>query len=149
MCKKAFINKHRVGEIQSFSLRCSCMCVFVVTGQEYDAMLTNIMSMGYERDKVVAALKASYNNPHRAVEYLLNVSAASASSFFPNAFIMFSFLFLCVFSEHYMVVNLSVLFQGIPTVPVQETRPAPVQLPTDTQASEGELLTQTHVLSSP
>ncbi|XP_026059474.1 UV excision repair protein RAD23 homolog A-like [Carassius auratus] len=71
----------------------------LVKGQEYDAMLTNIMSMGYERDKVVAALKAGYNNPHRAVEYLLN---------------------------------------GIPTVPVQETSPAPAQLPTDTQPTEGE-----------
>ncbi|KTG06001.1 hypothetical protein cypCar_00023089 [Cyprinus carpio] len=71
----------------------------LVKGQEYDAMLTNIMSMGYEREKVVAALKASYNNPHRAVEYLLN---------------------------------------GIPTVPVQETSPAPAQLPTDTQPAEGE-----------
>lgn len=51
------------------------VCVwFSVTGAEYEAMLTEIMSMGYERERVVAALRSSYNNPHRAVEYLLTVS---------------------------------------------------------------------------
>lgn len=48
--------------------------VFSVTGAEYEFMLTEMMSMGYERERVVAALRASFNNPHRAVEYLLTVS---------------------------------------------------------------------------
>ncbi|XP_001513724.1 UV excision repair protein RAD23 homolog A isoform X1 [Ornithorhynchus anatinus] len=43
----------------------------LVTGSEYETMLTEIMSMGYEQEQVVAALRASFNNPHRAVEYLL------------------------------------------------------------------------------
>lgn len=43
----------------------------LVTGAEYESMLAEIMSMGYERERVVAALRASYHNPHRAVEYLL------------------------------------------------------------------------------
>ncbi|XP_017263004.1 UV excision repair protein RAD23 homolog B [Kryptolebias marmoratus] len=44
----------------------------LVTGSSYDAMVNEMMLMGYEREQVVAALRASYNNPDRAMEYLLS-----------------------------------------------------------------------------
>ncbi|KAK2083473.1 UV excision repair protein RAD23 A [Saguinus oedipus] len=56
---------------QSSSGREEDAASMLVTGSEYETMLTEIMSMGYERERVMAALKASYNNPHRAVEYML------------------------------------------------------------------------------
>ncbi|XP_016360481.1 UV excision repair protein RAD23 homolog B-like [Sinocyclocheilus anshuiensis] len=35
----------------------------LVTGQAYENLVTEIMSMGYEREQVIAALRASYNLP--------------------------------------------------------------------------------------
>lgn len=45
----------------------------LVTGQAYENMVQQLLLMGFERESVVRALRASYNNPDRAVEYLLGV----------------------------------------------------------------------------
>ena len=49
----------------------------LVTGAAYESMVTEIMMMGFEREKVVRALRASFNNPDRAVEYCLTVRPLS------------------------------------------------------------------------
>lgn len=46
----------------------------VVTGEDYNEAIVNLMSMGFERDRVVQAMRASFNNPDRAAEYLMMVS---------------------------------------------------------------------------
>uniref|UniRef100_A0A3Q3W3W4 UV excision repair protein RAD23 n=1 Tax=Mola mola TaxID=94237 RepID=A0A3Q3W3W4_MOLML len=58
--------------------------LFMLTGPAYKSLVSEIMSMGYEREPVVAALRASYNNPDRAVEYLLMGIPAEASGDLPS-----------------------------------------------------------------
>lgn len=44
-----------------------------VVGEEYEKSIANLMEMGFPREQVVRALKAAFNNPERATDYLLNV----------------------------------------------------------------------------
>nr|VZH91189.1 unnamed protein product [Spirometra erinaceieuropaei] len=44
----------------------------LVTGSQFETTVTELMNMGFEREQVCRALRASFNNPDRAAEYLLN-----------------------------------------------------------------------------
>ncbi|EJD52518.1 UV excision repair protein Rad23 [Auricularia subglabra TFB-10046 SS5] len=44
----------------------------LVTGAALQTSVQNMIEMGFEREQVLRALKASFNNPDRAVEYLFN-----------------------------------------------------------------------------
>jgi len=44
----------------------------LVYGSEYENMVKQLCDMGFDREQVVAALRAAFNNPDRAVEYLMS-----------------------------------------------------------------------------
>jgi UV excision repair protein RAD23 len=55
--------------------------LFIVTGSQLDSVIQNMMEMGFEREQCLRALRASYNNPDRAVEYLFNVKKKKITCF--------------------------------------------------------------------
>ena len=44
-----------------------------MSGPALQSSINNMVEMGFERAEVMKAMKASYNNPERAVEYLMTV----------------------------------------------------------------------------
>ena len=46
----------------------------LVTGESYEKTVQEMIEMGFPQEQVLRAMRASYNNPDRAVEYLLSVS---------------------------------------------------------------------------
>jgi UV excision repair protein RAD23 len=45
-----------------------------LTGPALETAITNMIDMGFTREEVQRAMRASFNNPDRAVEYLMTVS---------------------------------------------------------------------------
>jgi len=51
-----------------------------LAGSALETSINEMVSMGFPKEQVMKALRASFNNPHRAVEYLMNVSLNSGST---------------------------------------------------------------------
>lgn len=55
-----------------------------VSGEQLQSAIANMVDMGFEREQVMKALRASFNNPDRAVEYLMSVRTSSLDACCPS-----------------------------------------------------------------
>lgn len=53
--------------------------MILTTGPEYEAAINRLVEMGFEREESIKAMRAGFNNPDRAVEYLTNGLPSSFS----------------------------------------------------------------------
>lgn len=47
-----------------------------MTGEALQQAINGMVEMGFDKDQAIKAMRASFNNPDRAVEYLMSVSPA-------------------------------------------------------------------------
>lgn len=48
-----------------------------MTGEALQQAINGMVEMGFDKDQAIKAMRASFNNPDRAVEYLMSVSAVN------------------------------------------------------------------------
>ncbi len=45
----------------------------LATGNSFESAVANLVEMGFAKDQVILAMRAAFNNPDRAAEYLMTV----------------------------------------------------------------------------
>ncbi|KAF9151576.1 hypothetical protein BG015_006496 [Linnemannia schmuckeri] len=57
----------------------------LLTGTHFETAIQNMMEMGFPREQCMNAMRASFNNPDRAVEYLMTAQASAPTPAAPRA----------------------------------------------------------------